>query len=249
MRSRTLLRLEDKLAAEDAHLRALGSGDQRPRLFAAVAAAIAIHAAVVLLPAPRATGGAPPPPERPAFPAVVRWAPAPPEPPAPPGPVRGAPATAPHAGIADGRPAAPPLDDLAGLTGAEPVAEPLPPVEASLPHDAEMLIGTPVPPPALADSGVVEDAPTIAAVVAPGGRVEPDYPPAARALRVSGTVTLQVEVAEDGTVGGVTVVGVSRRGLGFEAAATAAVKRWRFLPGTRAGRPVRTTSTVEVAFR
>jgi TonB family protein len=41
-------------------------------------------------------------------------------------------------------------------------------------------------------------------------------------------VTLRLSVLPDGTVAGATVMECSRAGLGFEAAALDAVKRWRY---------------------
>jgi len=56
------------------------------------------------------------------------------------------------------------------------------------------------------------------------------YPVAARSLRAEGRVTLRLAVLPDGRVGGATVLECSRTGLGFEAAALEAVKRWRYEP-------------------
>ena len=60
--------------------------------------------------------------------------------------------------------------------------------------------------------------------------VRPVYPAAARTLRAEGRVTLRLAVLPDGSVGGATVLECSRKGLGFEAAALEAVKRWRYEP-------------------
>jgi protein TonB len=250
--ARPLLRLEDKLAAGDAHLRALGRGDQRSRLTAALIAAIVVHALCLFVPARRAAGDAPPPPPRAEFPAVVRWIP-------------GA-AEAGRASIAAPRPpsdeatraraasaiADESVDELARLdafAGAEPVPEPPPRVATALPRDAEAQFGAVVPPPPPPGDGAGVATPIVRPTLVDGGRVDPRYPPAARAMRVPGRVVLEVEVHADGTVGEVTVLDASRQGLGFEAAAVAAVKRWRFRPGTRGGVPVTATTQVEVRFR
>lgn len=58
----------------------------------------------------------------------------------------------------------------------------------------------------------------------------PVYPAAARALRAECRVTLRLAVLPDGSVGRATVEECSRKGLGFEAAALEAVKRWRYEP-------------------
>jgi protein TonB len=249
--ARPLLRLEDKLAAGDAHLRALGRGDQRSRLAAALIAAFVVHALVLFVPAQRAAGSVPPPPPRAEFPAVVRWIPGAHE------PRRPAVATPPPSSHAQARARAvaaiadESIDDLAALglfAGAEPVPEPPPRVETALARDAEALFGAAAPPPPPVE---VEGSatPILRPTPVEGGRVDPQYPPAARAMRVPGRVVLEVEVNADGTVGAVTVLDTSRQGLGFEAAAVAAVKRWRFRPGTRGGVPVTATTQVEVRFR
>jgi TonB family protein len=66
----------------------------------------------------------------------------------------------------------------------------------------------------------------------------PVFPPAAKAGRFSGTVMLETTVLADGKVGNVKVLDCSRPKVGFEEAAIAAVKTWRFEPGRRAGEPV-----------
>ena len=72
-----------------------------------------------------------------------------------------------------------------------------------------------------------------------GRRVSPEFPRAARASREGGSVTLGAIVEKDGTVGEVTVVESTNRGLGFEEAAVEAVKKWRFKPARIGGKPVR----------
>jgi TonB family protein len=49
---------------------------------------------------------------------------------------------------------------------------------------------------------------------------------------------LEAAVLPDGSVGQVKVLDCSRPKVGFEDAAVAAVKQWRFEPGTRDGQPV-----------
>ena len=77
----------------------------------------------------------------------------------------------------------------------------------------------------------------------------PQYPIAARSLRLSGNVQLEVDVDASGTVNAVRVLGTDRPGVGFEDAASRAVERWRFVPATRGGVPVPATAVVEVTFR
>jgi periplasmic protein TonB len=78
-------------------------------------------------------------------------------------------------------------------------------------------------------------------------KVDPDYSDPARAAKVQGLVVLRVEI--DGS-GHIRDVRVDRGlGLGLDEKAMEAVRRWRFLPGTRNGRAVATTAVVEVHFR
>lgn len=85
----------------------------------------------------------------------------------------------------------------------------------------------PEPPPA-------EPQPTGPVRVAPGQgpglikRVEPEYPPIARAARMEGTVIVDAIIQKDGTVTDVTIV-KSSNPL-FEAPTIRAVRQWRFTP-------------------
>ncbi len=74
----------------------------------------------------------------------------------------------------------------------------------------------------------------------------PDYPRESRRLGEEGLVVLAVEVRPDGAPGSADVVrgGDTPR---LVSAAKAAVRRARFLPATRGGRPV--AATVEIPFR
>lgn len=73
----------------------------------------------------------------------------------------------------------------------------------------------------------------------------PKYPPAARAARYTGAVTLQVVVLTDGSVSDVKVLHCTRPKVGFEEAAMAAVKKWRFVPGRIGDDP----AEVDLRFR
>lgn len=66
----------------------------------------------------------------------------------------------------------------------------------------------------------------------------PQYPPAALQARYSGSVLLEVRVLPSGSVGEVHVVECTRPRMGFEEAAVAAVKQWRFEPALQGERPV-----------
>jgi protein TonB len=68
-------------------------------------------------------------------------------------------------------------------------------------------------------------------------RFPPRFPPAARAKGASGYVVVSLRVDTAGAVTEVRVLDARPAGV-FDAAAVAAVERWRFEPATRAGRPV-----------
>jgi TonB family protein len=70
----------------------------------------------------------------------------------------------------------------------------------------------------------------------------------ARAARAEARVVLQVIVRADGTVDEVTLLKCNRPGMGFEDAATNAVKQWRYEPAKSDGKPVDVYFTVTVDF-
>ena len=76
---------------------------------------------------------------------------------------------------------------------------------------------------------------------------ESAYTPEARALKVAGTVLLQVTIDVDGSARDIKL----QKGLGYglDEAAAAALSKWRFEPGTRGGVPVEVMVTIEVNFR
>jgi periplasmic protein TonB len=75
--------------------------------------------------------------------------------------------------------------------------------------------------------------------------VAPVYPPIAQSARITGVVILEAIIAEDGTVGMVTVL----RSVRFlDDAAVQAVRQWRFTPTLLNGRPVPVIMTVTVSF-
>jgi TonB family protein len=77
----------------------------------------------------------------------------------------------------------------------------------------------------------------------------PVYPPAAKAARIEGAVTLAAELRADGTFGEVLVVDCDRPKLGFEDAAIAALRAWRFVPADDNGQPVSSAAMVTMHFR
>jgi protein TonB len=76
-------------------------------------------------------------------------------------------------------------------------------------------------------------------------RVEPEYPDAAKAHHVQGIVVLDVLVGGDGRVRRLSLV----RGYpGLAAAATDAVRQWRFQPIIRNGRPASFETNITLTF-
>jgi TonB family protein len=78
-------------------------------------------------------------------------------------------------------------------------------------------------------------------------KVEPEYSEEARKAKYQGLVLLYVEVDPNGRAQNVRVL--RSLGLGLDEKAMEAVKRWRFRPGMKDGRPVTVVATVEVNFR
>jgi len=76
-------------------------------------------------------------------------------------------------------------------------------------------------------------------------KVDPTYPPSARAANVHGTVVLKVEISQAGTVRDVNLV--SGHPL-LAPAAIEAVKQWRYEPYLLNGRPIAVETTVQVRF-
>jgi TonB family protein len=78
-------------------------------------------------------------------------------------------------------------------------------------------------------------------------KVEPEYSEEARKAKYQGTVLLYVEVDPSGRA---TNIRVARSlGLGLDEKAIEAVKKWKFAPGKKDGRPVTVAATIEVNFR
>lgn len=77
-------------------------------------------------------------------------------------------------------------------------------------------------------------------------KVEPEYSEQARQSKFQGTVLLRVVIDEKGFP---REIGVTRPlGLGLDEKAMEAVRRWRFKPATRDGKPVAMEAVVEVNF-
>jgi protein TonB len=76
---------------------------------------------------------------------------------------------------------------------------------------------------------------------------EPVYPPEAFRHRVEGWTEVEFTVDERGTTGDIVVVAAEPRGV-FDAAATAAVAAWRYLPRVVNGQPVAQRTSVTLRF-
>jgi len=102
-------------------------------------------------------------------------------------------------------------------------------------------------PDGLADLPVAAGGEVVRPEVIESSRVAPVYPAEAVRARLEGLVVLKVVVDERGRVGDIEVV----RGLGhgLDEAAVAAVRRWRFRPATRNGRPIKVFHVIPFDFR
>lgn len=76
---------------------------------------------------------------------------------------------------------------------------------------------------------------------------EPPFTPEASKIRMQGTVILTVVVGENGRVAKVTIV--RPLGMGLDDSAARTVRKWKFKPATRKGRPVAVRVRVETAFK
>jgi protein TonB len=77
--------------------------------------------------------------------------------------------------------------------------------------------------------------------------VAPEYPLRARADGTSGWVDLAFDVEPDGSVTHIAVLGSNPKDL-FDAAAVAAVRRWRYRPAERDGHPVEQRAQLRIRF-
>ena len=78
--------------------------------------------------------------------------------------------------------------------------------------------------------------------------VTPVYPEEALRAGLEGLVVLEAIVDERGRVGHDIKV-VRRLGHGFDEAAVAAVRQWRFRPATRDGKPIKVRRIFPIVFR
>ena len=102
------------------------------------------------------------------------------------------------------------------------------------PDEPEPVKAAPPPPPEPAAAAPVQPGPVrVTAGQGPGliKKVEPIYPPIARAARIEGTVVVDAIILRDGSVSNVTVLSSSNRM--FDQSCIDAVRRWRFTPGSQ----------------
>lgn len=78
-------------------------------------------------------------------------------------------------------------------------------------------------------------------------KVEPEYSEEARKAKYQGVVVLYVEVDPSGKAVNPRVV--RSLGLGLDEKAIEAVRKWKFRPGYKDGKPVTVAATIEVNFR
>jgi protein TonB len=100
-------------------------------------------------------------------------------------------------------------------------------------------------PPAVAAAPVIDTAPDYKAAYLNNPR--PAYPMAARRMGWEGRVVLNVEVLAEGSCGDASVFQSSGHEV-LDNAALRTVKGWRFVPASRAGRPVTQWFKVPIQF-
>jgi TonB family protein len=147
-----------------------------------------------------------------------------------------APTEAPAAPVAP-----PPAASQAAAVQPEPTAVPTVAPEAQ---------GQPAPEaaaPATVQRGDLVDTPDtdVEAFLTP----KPAYPPLARQQRLGGVVIMRVLIDESGIVQQVQVLRGVKPDLGLDAAATGAVRRWRFRPATKGGVAVKMWKTITIPFQ
>jgi TonB family protein len=82
----------------------------------------------------------------------------------------------------------------------------------------------------------------------PVKQVQPVYTREAQSAGIEGTVRMEAIVEPDGKVGNVTIVKSLDSQYGLDQEAIKALKQWLFKPGTKAGKPVAVSVTVEMSF-
>ena len=83
------------------------------------------------------------------------------------------------------------------------------------------------------------------ALSALASKVQPDYPPMARQLKIQGVVELEAVIAENGDVDKVDIVSGNPM---LTAPAVQAVKHWKFKPFMEDGKPIRVQAPITLNF-
>lgn len=78
-------------------------------------------------------------------------------------------------------------------------------------------------------------------------KVDPEYSPEARDAYIQGTVVIELIVDDRGRPTNISVL--SPLGYGLDERALETIEKWRFIPGSKDGKPVKVLATVEVNFR
>ncbi|HEX5702717.1 MAG TPA: energy transducer TonB [Pyrinomonadaceae bacterium] len=108
---------------------------------------------------------------------------------------------------------------------------------ASAPPPPPKKEATPKPPPKVISGGVLNGKAI--------SKLQPAYPPIAKAAKASGMVTVQVLVDESGNV--VTARAVSGHPL-LQQSAVAAARNWKFSPTVLSGQPVKVSGVITFNF-
>ena len=204
-----------------------------------------ITAELITAAVPLPVDDAPPEPPAPTPPAPPP--PAPPPPPEPPKPKPPKPKPKPPKPKPQPKPEPTPVPMPLPVENASPTAMSVPaaPVEESKPEEpappaASSGPGSDLPPSGA--SGAGSSGPSGPQTVLPSTKAaylnnpKPQYPPMSKRLGETGTVVFRVLVGADGTAKEVIV----RKSSGYERldmAALEAIRKWRFVPGTRGGVP------------
>ncbi len=102
---------------------------------------------------------------------------------------------------------------------------------------------TPAPTPARSNDGSPLDVGSLVAYAT--RQSQPTYPPAAKSVRASGVVKVEVTVDENGEV---AEIGKASGHAMLQSAAKDAIRKWRFKPFTRDGQPVKANGYVSFNF-
>ncbi len=122
------------------------------------------------------------------------------------------------------------------------------PASAAPPAAPTAPSSTPEPPPVTQDGA----AGSANAIVSAGTLerlhyVAPDYPTSAREKGTSGWVQLAFDVETDGSVANIAVLASDPKNV-FDAAATAALRHWRYRPVEKNGTPVEQRAQLRIRF-